>query len=269
MSSSPEEVKSTARKAWSAVPYDALGALLLPAAVRLVDGCAISAGQEILDVAAGHGNLAITAAAEGAAVTASDITPAMVERGKARSAEEGVEIEWLEADVEQLPFDDASFDCVASVFGAMFAPDPERVASELFRVVRPGNTVGMANWVPNGFVARLFETRARFVPPPDWMPSPTLWGDPETVAKRFDGLAGSLSTERDVLRWEFDSPAEMADWFSCNAGNEVLARERLGEEIYGELRESMLALIEEFGGVPGQPVAIDCEYLVVVARRRG
>jgi len=269
MSSTPEEVKSTARKAWSAVSYDALGALLLPAAVRLVDACAISAGQEILDVAAGHGNLAITAAAEGAAVTASDITPAMVERGKARSAEEGVEIDWVEADVEQLPFEDASFDCVASVFGAMLAPQPERVAAELFRVVRPGNTVGMANWVPDGFIARLLEAREQFLSRPDWMSSPTLWGDPDVVAERFDGLAGSLTTERDSLRCEFDSPEEMADWFSRNAGNEALARERLGEAVYGEMRESMLGLIGEFGGVAGEPVAIDCEYLVVVARRRG
>src|SRR5437867_11289373 len=119
----------------------------MPAARELVDACAVSAGQEVLDVAAGTGNAAALAAAEGARVVASDFAPRQVERGRARTGAEGLDVEWVVADAEDLPFEDASFDCVFSVFGAQFPPRPERVAAELFRVLRPGGTLGMANWV--------------------------------------------------------------------------------------------------------------------------
>jgi ribosomal protein L17 len=136
---------------WSEGNYPAIAEVLMPVARALVDACAISAGQEVLDVAAGTGNVAVVAAEEGASVVASDLTPTLIDLGRARSAEAGLDIEWVEADAEALPFEDARFDCVTSTFGAMFAPRPEVVARELFRVVRPGNTVGMANWTPEGF----------------------------------------------------------------------------------------------------------------------
>src|SRR4051812_20311140 len=149
---------------------------MLPASQALVDACAISAGQEVLDVAAGNGNLALLAAREGAAVVASDLTPAMVELGKARTAEEGYEVEWLVADVEELPFEDGRFDCCASVFGAMFAPRPDVAAAEMFRVVRPGNTVGLAAWTPDGFQGRVFAIGSRYVPGAPGVPDATQWG---------------------------------------------------------------------------------------------
>ena len=137
-------LKERAREVWGLGDYHQVAQLTLPAARALVDACAISAGQEVLDVAAGDGNLALLAAEEGASVVASDISPGQVERGRARTAAEGVDVEWVEADVEELPFEDGRFDCCASVFGAMFAPRPEVAAAEMFRVVRPGGTVGLA-----------------------------------------------------------------------------------------------------------------------------
>ena len=132
---------------WGRGDYSYLSKRLEPAAGVLADACAVSSGQEVLDVAAGDGNFALACAREGASVIASDIAAEMVERGRARSEREGYEIEWLEADAQQLPFEDARFDCVGSVFGAMIAPDPERVAAELFRVRAPQHR-GLTAWVP-------------------------------------------------------------------------------------------------------------------------
>src|SRR3954453_2282208 len=159
-----EMFKERHRELWGLGDYPVLARRLEPAAKALCDACAVSAGQEVLDVGAGTGNFAIACAGEGASVVASDISPAMLERGRARTEAEGFDVEWVEADVEALPFDDARFDCAGSVFGAMFAPRPELAAAEMFRVVRPGGTVGLASWTPDGFQGRVFGAGSRFVP---------------------------------------------------------------------------------------------------------
>src|SRR5439155_11997776 len=151
-------LKESSRASWGATEYGPLGERLQPVALALVDACAVSAGQDVLDVAAGTGNVAAAAAREGAHVVASDWAPKMVDRGRARTEAEGLDVEWVVADVEELPFDDASFDAVLSVFGAQFGPRPERVAAELFRVLRPGGTVGMASWGTRGFQGEFFGT---------------------------------------------------------------------------------------------------------------
>jgi SAM-dependent methyltransferase len=265
-----DAIRERTREVWSMGDYSRIAPLTMPAAQALVDACAISAGQEMLDVAAGTGNAAILAAREGAAVVASDITPALLDLGRQRAEDEGLEIEWVEADAEALPFDDARFDCVTSVFGAMFAPRPELVAQELFRVTRPGNTVGMANWTPDGFPGRLFDLNARYVPPPPELPRPSgAWGVEDAVRERFEGLAGSIDIERRTVRWEFASAEEMADNFERGTGPAVAIREALSDEQAAELRQDLLALIREFDRGSGDGVAVDCEYLLVVARRRG
>src|SRR5215212_10066684 len=190
------DLKERTRALWSLGDYSPIERLTLPASRAVIDACAVSAGQEVLDVGAGTGNFALLAAAEGARVVASDLTPKLMKRGEERAAAEGVEIEWVEADAEELPFEDARFDCTASVFGAMFAPRPERVAQELFRVTRPGNTVGMANWAQDGFSGRMFGLFNDFVPRPEGIPAPVEWGVEDIVRERFDGLAGSLELEQ-------------------------------------------------------------------------
>src|SRR5215212_10307598 len=193
------DLKERTRALWSLGDYSPIERLTLPASQAVLDACAVSAGQEVLDVGAGTGNFALLAAAEGARVVASDLTPKLMERGKERAAAEGVEIEWVEGDAEELPFEDDRFDCTASVFAAMFAPRPERVARGLFRVTRPGNTVGMANWVPEGFSGRMFGLFSEFVPRPEGVPAPVEWGIEEVVKERFDGLAGTLQVERHTV----------------------------------------------------------------------
>ena len=187
-----EALKQHQRRIWSRGDYAAVSDALRPAAVALCDACAVSAGQEVLDVAAGDGNFALACAYEGASVVASDISPGMVERGRARAQAEGYDIEWVEADAEDLPFEDERFECAGSVFGAMIAPRPEVGARELFRVVRPGNTVGMTAWTPESLMADYFAITRSYAPPePDERPSSTEWGREEVVRERFDGLAAT------------------------------------------------------------------------------
>jgi ubiquinone/menaquinone biosynthesis C-methylase UbiE len=223
----------------------------------------------VLDVAAGNGNVAALAAEEGAAVTASDLTPAMVELGRARTHAEGLDVEWVEADAEALPFDDGSFDCVTSCFGAQFAPRPEVVARELFRVVRPGNTVGMAAWTPEGFFGRTSAVARRYQPLPEGVPPPVLWGDEDTVRARFEGLAGTLTFERRTVPFAFGSAEELWDFFTSHAGPQVVAREAMDPEAYAELTRESLAIVDELSVATDGGLLVELEYLLVVARRRG
>jgi SAM-dependent methyltransferase len=234
----------------------------------VIDACAVSAGQEVLDVGAGTGNFALLAAAEGASVVASDLTPKLMERGRERAAAEGVELEWVEADAEELPFDDDRFDCTASVFAAMFAPRPERVAKELFRVTRPGNTVGMANWTPDGFSGRMFGLFNDFTPRVEGIPAPVEWGIEEVVRERFDGLAGTLEMERRMARFEFASVDAMMVDLEKN-GPQVATKQALGPEVYDEMMRQFRELIGESNLADDGAVRIESEYLLVVARKRG
>ena len=264
-----EGLKARTRAVWSEGDYSALALLLEPAARELVEACAISAGQEVLDVAAGTGNVAVVAAEEGAAVVASDLTPALIDQGRSRSVEAGLDIEWVEADAERLPFEDGRFDCVTSCFGAMFAPRPQLVASELFRVVRPGNTVGMANWTPDGFQGALFGVQSRYAPPAEGVPPATDWGSEEVVCDRFDGLAATIDFSRRTLTFRFDSPEGMWAFFASNAGNAVTARKVLPPERWEELSHEMVRLFSDWNTATDGSLAIDAEYLLVVARRGG
>ena len=263
-----ESLKQQSRAGWSAGEYTALSEMLRPAAVELCDACAVSAGQEVLDVAAGDGNFAIACAREGASVVASDLAPGMVERGKARSQAEGYDIEWLEADVEDLPFDDGRFDCVGSVFGAMIAPRPRLAAEQLFRVVRPGNTVGMTAWLPHGPTYELFTLTRRYSPPPPDLPQPEEWSREETVRERFDGLARSIDMEERSLEWSSGSPEEFVALMERHSPMQAAAKERMPAEEYARMREEMVALASDWAGGDG-PFTLEAHYVVIVARRRG
>lgn len=260
-------MREGAKALWSLGDYSQIERFTRIASEALVEACAVSAGQEVLDVAAGTGNFALLAAAEGASVIASDLTPHLMERGKQRTEEGGFSIEWVAADAEELPFEDARFDCTASVFGAIFAPRPERVAQELFRVTRPGNTVGMANWTPEGFNGRIFEQMNEFLPRPEEIPAPVEWGSEDVVRQRFDGLAGSLEFERRMAPLEFGSVDELIAFFE-NAGPQVAARQALGDR-YEDADRRFRELVAEFNQADGDAVSIQSEYLLVVARRRG
>jgi ubiquinone/menaquinone biosynthesis C-methylase UbiE len=224
-------------------------------------------GDEVLDAACGTGDLAVACAREGASVVASDLSPGMVERGRARSEREGYDIEWVEADVEALPFEDGRFDCVGSVFGAMIAPRPRIVAEELFRVVRPGGTVGMATWPDRGFQGDFFQVLEKHGPAvPDGVPSPRAWGEEDVVRERLDGLAASVSVDSRVLPWRFESFPAMADFFrrSTPRGLDELPQEQLAA-----LVADLQAVVERHNGAGDGSIEIDAEYSLVVARKRG
>lgn len=262
-----ERIKQGAREGWGKGDYSGLSEILRPAARELCDACAVGAGQEVLDVAAGDGNFAIACAYEGASVVASDIAPGMVERGKARSEAEGYDIEWVEADVENLPFEDGRFECVGSVFGAVMAPRPDVVAQELFRVVRPGNTVGLVAWVPDGIAQQMFGIGRRYAPP-SAAPGHEHWGDENVVRERFGELANSIEMERRSLPWAGDSPEEFVAQMERRAPMQVAAKEQMPPEQYAQMRGDMLELVRGWAGGDG-PFSVDAEYLVIVARKRG
>lgn len=248
--------------------YEPIADLLRPAALDLVDACAISAGQEVLDVGAGTGNLALLAAEEGASVVASDLAPAMVEKGRARTGSEGVDVEWVVADAEDLPFDDARFDCVASVFGAIFAPRPEVMIEELFRVVRPGNTVGITAWGDYGLQAEIFAVVDEYRPPSD-APAPSLWGDPAVAEERFSPYANGVQTQKLTLPWTFDTWDEAWRALSNN-GPLVALRQTAGDEQFAALRGKVEEVVKEWnGGTLDGPLSLPAEYLQIVARKRG
>jgi SAM-dependent methyltransferase len=223
--------------------------------------------MRVLDVAAGNGNAAVEAVRAGAEAVASDLAPKQVEQGRERTRSEGLDIEWVEGDAEELPFEDASFDASLSVFGAMFAPRVERVAAELFRVVRPGGTVGMANWAPDGFQARFFKVlnKYRDPDPPGVKPS-SLWGDEEHVRERFGPYADEIRVEPRTLPWRWDSFQQMAEFFAATG---VGSRgTEMSEEKRQQMAIDMIELVQEFNTAEGGAVDIESAYSIVVARRK-
>jgi ubiquinone/menaquinone biosynthesis C-methylase UbiE len=262
-----DAIKERNREIWGLGDYGALSEALRPAAQALADACAVGAGQRVLDVAAGDGNFALVCAREGASVVASDLSPGMVERGRARAKAEGYDVEWMEADAEALPFDDSSFDCVGSVFGAMIAPRPRVVAEELFRVVRPGGTVGMTAWRKQGFSAELFALGRSYAPPSD-QPMSDEWSDEEHVRERFDGLAARFELETRELVWEADSPEALVAMLGTSAPPWVAAKQNLPPERWDSLVAEALELAERWAG-DERPVKLENEYALIVARKRG
>ncbi|MEA2450746.1 MAG: hypothetical protein QOG63_2678 [Thermoleophilaceae bacterium] len=263
------QLKARTRQVWGLGDYPKIADMIRPVARSLVDSCAISAGQEVLDVAAGNGNLAVFAAEEGADVVASDIAPAQVELGRARTEAEGVDVEWVEADVEELPFEDGRFDCVASVFGAMFAPRPELAAREMFRVVKPGGTVGLAVWGPYGAQGELFAVTNSFAPAlPEGVPNPREWGVEEVAEQRLGPLASSLVMERRTLRYDFDSFDQL--WATLeSAGPTAAMREQMPDETVEAMARAMQEVVERWNEADDGRVVVGAEYLEIVARKRG
>jgi ubiquinone/menaquinone biosynthesis C-methylase UbiE len=262
-----DEIKERQRGIWALRDYSRLSEILRPAAVELCDACAVSAGQEVLDVAAGDGNFALACAAEGASVVAVDFSPEMVALGRSRSEAEGYAVEWVLGDAEALPFAAERFDCVGSVFGAMIAPRPAVVARELFRVVRPGNTVGLTAWTPGSFPSDLFQLGRRYQPPVADVPVPEEWAVEETARSRFEGLAATVDFQTRALTWSAESAEALTAEIESVTPNWAMARRNLPPDRYEAMRAELLELVRRRGG--DGPVTIEHEYALIVARRRG
>jgi SAM-dependent methyltransferase len=201
-------IKQRQQAAWASGDYAAVGSRFPLIAELLCEAVDLRAGERVLDVACGNGNASLAAARRFCQVTGVDYVPALLERARERAKAEGLEATFQEADAEDLPFADASFDVVLSTCGAMFAPDQEQTASELLRVCRPGGRIGMINWTPDGYVGELFRTIGRHLPPPPGLRPPVLWGSPERLRELFGpDVTISAPHRQDYLEAVIHKPA--------------------------------------------------------------
>ncbi len=260
-----------ARATWSAGDFDAIAERIWHVGDDLVERLAIAEGETVLDIACGTGNAAIPAAVAGGEVTGLDITPELFEDGRRRAAEAGVEVEWVEGDAEQLPFDDDSFDVVASTFGIMFAPNHRAAALEAVRVLRPGGRLGVASWRPEGSIGQFFQTIAKHAPPPpEGFQPPPLWGVRDHVAELFEGTGLELDYADADARFHFDSVDEMFEEYSTKFGPLVLLRAALEPEGRWQAAEDDLRALYEHTTYPDDGgVGFDGAYLVVLATKPG
>ena len=265
------ELKARHRAMWASGDYASMvETFLLPLGPRLVDACGIGPDMTVLDVAAGTGNASIPAAQKGARVTASDLTPELFDSGRARAAAEGVELEWVEADAERLPFEDGSFDVVMSSIGAMFAPHHQDVADELVRVCSPGGTIGMLNWTPEGMIGALFRAMGPFAPPPPpGAQPPPLWGGEDHIRDLFGDRVDLHTLQRDMLDIpQFQHPHDYGEHFKERYGPTIVARKNAASNGREEEFDQVLNdFCDEWNLGTHEDARFEQEYLVAVATR--
>jgi ubiquinone/menaquinone biosynthesis C-methylase UbiE len=265
------ELKTRHRAMWASGDYPSMvETFLLPLGPRLVEACQIGPGMRVLDVAAGTGNASIPAAERGANVTASDLTPELLEAGRGRAEAQGLELEWVEADAENLPFEDESFDVVMSSIGAMFAPRHQAVADELVRVCRPGGTIGLLSWTPEGMIGALFRTMGPFAPPPPpGAQPPPLWGSEAHVHELFGDRVEFHTAEREMLEiTAFERPRDYGEHFKARYGPTIAAQanaRNTGRE--AEFEEALDRFCEEWNRGTPDRARFEKEYLVSVGTR--
>jgi ubiquinone/menaquinone biosynthesis C-methylase UbiE len=265
-----EDLKKTHRATWAAGDYAAVAERIDEVPPRdLLERVPVRAGDEVLDVATGTGNIALPAAAAGANVIGLDITPELFDTARLRAAEQGLDLEWVEGDAEDLPFDDERFDVVLSVFGVQFAPRHQVVAEELARVTRPNGRIGLVNWTPEGLIGEMFKIMGKYMPaPPEYASSPPLWGNAEHVHELFADTGIELTFARGYNPWRFDSAEHFVVFFETNYGPTLKARERLeAEGRWAELREELHELAERHNEATDGSLLMHAEYLVTVGRK--
>ena len=265
------DLKARHRAMWASGDYPSMvETFLLPLGPRLVEACGIDDGMRVLDVAAGTGNASLPAAERGARVTASDLTPELLDAGRSRAESSGLELEWVEADAENLPFGDGSFDVVMSSIGAMFAPHHQDVADELARVCRPGGTIGLLSWTPEGMIGALFRTMGPFAPPPPaGAQPPPLWGSEDHVRELFGDRVEWRTLERDMLKiTAFERARDYGEHFKTRYGPTIAARanaEKTGRA--AEFDEALDRFCEEWNRGTSDAARFEKEYLLAVGTR--
>jgi len=264
-----ETLKTRLKATWMSGDYGHFAKYLEPGALKFLSRITIEPGMRILDVACGAGQTAIPMAQAGAKVTGIDIATNLIEQARARVQAENLDAHFDEGDAEMLPYEDASFDIVVSLIGAMFAPRPELVAAELKRVCRPGGKIIMGNWTPSGFVGQMFKTHGKHVPSPAIMPPPVKWGEEETVRERFkDGVSHlRLSQHLYPFRYPF-TPAEVVEFFRTYYGPSYKAFAALDAEKQPALRQDLEQLWAAHNTATDGTTSIESEYLEVVAIRQ-
>jgi SAM-dependent methyltransferase len=268
MTTEMEALKTRLKAMWMSGDYGHFAKFLEPGAMEFFPTLQIVAGERVLDVGCGAGQLAIPAAQAGANVTGIDIATNLIEQAQARAKAEGLEIRFQEGDAEDIAYEDGEFDLVFSLIGAMFAPRPDRVASEFIRVCRPGGRIIMGNWSPGGFVGQMFKIMGKHVPPPAGMPSPVLWGDEATVRQRFSEGIADLQLTRKMYPFKYPfPPSEVVEFFRAYYGPTNRAFASLDADKQAALRSDLEHLWSEHNKAAEGETSIDSEYLEVVAIR--
>jgi SAM-dependent methyltransferase len=261
-------IKQRQQQAWSSGDFAVVATKIQIVAEQLCDAADLRAGWRVLDVATGSGNAAIAAARLGCTVVGVDYVPALLAKGRERAAVEGLDVELIEGDAESLPFPDASFDAVTSVFGSMFAPDHRKAAGELLRVSRTGGTIALVSWTPTGFIGDLFRTTAAHVLPPAGVPSPMLWGTEAHLRELFgDGIASLEVTER-TYTWRFPAAEDLVAFFRTWYGPTLKAFAALEGDARDALEHDLVALVRRHNRLDGDVIAIPATYTESVAVRR-
>lgn len=261
-------VRQAQQRTWSEGDFAMVAGMVEMVAEELVEALDIVPDERVLDVACGSGNGALAAARRAWGNTVGlDFVPALLERGRERAAAERLEVEFVEGDAAELPFGEAEFDVVISIFGAMFAPEHEVTAAELLRVCKPGGRIGMANWVPDGGVGKMFMTIAKHAPPPPGVTSPLLWGTEEHLREVFGEAISDLRVERRKSRQAFRSADHFLDFFRTYFGPTKVAYERVGADGEAALTADLKAYLEEYNTGDKRALVMEPEYLQVIATR--
>jgi len=265
-------LKAKHRAMWALGDYPSVAAEIIPdLGGVLVEACGVGPGARVLDVAAGSGNATIPAALTGASVVACDLTPELFDSGREQAARHGVEVEWQEADTEALPFGDGEFDVVLSCVGVMFAPHHQTTADELTRVCRPGGTIGLLSWTPEGFLGQMLATMKPYAPqPPPGAQPPPLWGDENHVRTLFGDRVTDVTARRDNVRVDrFDDPETFREYFKTHYGPTIVAYRGIAEDPdrIDALDRDLANLARRFDYGTDTTV-MDWEYLLLTARNR-
>jgi SAM-dependent methyltransferase len=260
-------VKAKQQATWASGDYAVIGTTLQIVGENLCEAVDLRSNQRVLDVAAGNGNVTLAAARRFADVVSTDYVGALLERGRERARAERLPVEFREADAENLPFAEASFDVVLSTFGVMFTANHPRAASELVRVCRPGGKMGLANWTPDGFIGNLLKTVVKFVPPPAGVKSPIMWGKKEYLEEIFGGGVGIAAESRNFT-FRYKSPAHFLDIFRTYYGPTHKAFGAIDATAQQQLQADLLALIDKFNLAKDGTLVIPSEYLEIVITKR-
>jgi ubiquinone/menaquinone biosynthesis C-methylase UbiE len=261
-------IKTKQQAAWSSGDYAIVGTTLQIVGEQLAEALDLRAGQKVLDIAAGNGNATLAAARRWCDVTSTDYVETLLARGRQRAEAEGLKVSFQNADAENLPFADASFDVVVSTFGGMFSPDQSRTASEMLRVCRPGGRIGLANWTPDGFIGQMFKTIGKYLPPPAGLKSPALWGTTEWMEKAFGAAASSVIAEPRHFVFRYRSAEHFLDVFRRYYGPMLKAFEALDTTGRGALTRGIIELAGRFNTSGDDTMVVPSEYLEVVVTKR-
>jgi SAM-dependent methyltransferase len=261
-------LKIRQQTAWSSGNYAVVGTTLQIVGEELCEALDLRAGSKVLDVAAGNGMVSLAAARRWCDVTSTDYVPTLLESGKARASAEGLSIEFMEADAENLPFANGSFDAVVSTFGVMFTPNQVQAASELLRVCKSGGKIGLANWTPEGFIGQVFKTLGKYLPPPAGTKSPALWGTRARLDELFGSDASSIKAEPRMFNFRYRSPEHFLDVFRTFYGPVLKAFAALDTATQEDLRNDLHALVVRMNRARDGTMVVPSEYLEVVATKR-